>query len=200
MYNLNLFTVFSSPSSSNVKEVTEAISGLPLIRVPSSKSFSSAFSYPPEHHWYRYDNTLIPVYEVEWIETDKDFKMQRYQTVRIGDEIYVLKGLDEGAPRTKDDPNATTLSINGVWFNNRGGEPHSMALACMVLQDKYDLLHFYRDSLIANSGSVGDFINIPTLPTILGNSLAERLIKWKAYKKQGMALIDTSQEGQVGTG
>jgi len=27
----------------------------------------------PEHHWYRYDNNLIPVYEVEWIETDKDF-------------------------------------------------------------------------------------------------------------------------------
>ena len=154
----------------------------------------------PEHHWYRYDNTLIPVYEVEWIETDKDFKMQRYQTVRIGDEIYVLKGLDEGAPRTKDDPNATTLSVNGVWFNNRGGKPHSMALACMVLQDKYDLLHFYRDSLIANSGSVGDFINIPTLPTILGNNLAERLMKWKAYKKLGVALIDTSQEGQIGTG
>ena len=27
----------------------------------------------PEQHWYRYDNNLIPVYEVEWIETDKDF-------------------------------------------------------------------------------------------------------------------------------
>lgn len=65
---------------------------------------------------------------------------------------------------------------------------------------KYDLLHFYRDDLIANSGSVGDFINLPTLPTILGNSLSERLMKWKAYKKHGMALIDTSQEGQVGTG
>jgi len=29
----------------------------------------------PEWHWYRYDNNLIPVYEVEWIETDKDFIM-----------------------------------------------------------------------------------------------------------------------------
>jgi hypothetical protein len=70
----------------------------------------------------------------------------------------------------------------------------------MVLQDRYDLLHFYRDNLIAQSGSVGDFINLPTLPAILGDDLSERLMKWKAYKKQGMALIDTSQDGQIGTG
>lgn len=62
------------------------------------------------------------------------------------------------------------------------------------------MLHFYRDNLIANSGSVGDFINLPTLPTILGSNLAERLMKWKAYKKQGLGLIDTSQEGQLNTG
>jgi hypothetical protein len=29
----------------------------------------------PEYHWNRYDNNIIPVYEVEWIETDKDFIM-----------------------------------------------------------------------------------------------------------------------------
>jgi hypothetical protein len=75
-----------------------------------------------------------------------------------------------------------------------------MVINCMVLQDKYDILNFYRDNLIASAGSVGDFINLPTLPAILGNTLAERLMKWKAYKKQGMALIDTSQEGQVNTG
>jgi len=70
----------------------------------------------------------------------------------------------------------------------------------MVLQDKYDVLHFYRDNLIASSGTVGDFINIPTLPVVLGDSLAERLMKWKAYKKEGFALVDTSQEGQLNTG
>jgi len=62
------------------------------------------------------------------------------------------------------------------------------------------LLHFYRDNLIAQSGSVGDFVNLPTLPAILGNDLSERLMKWKAYKKAGFALIDTSQEGQLNTG
>ena len=152
----------------------------------------------PGQHWY--NRSLIPVYEVEWIETDKNFVEQRYSTVRIGSEIYILKGEDEDVIRTKDDPNKATLTVNGVWFNNRGDEPFSMVQKCMVLQDRYDLLHFYRDNLIAQSGSVGDFINLPTLPAILGDDLSERLMKWKAYKKQGMALIDTSQEGQIGTG
>jgi hypothetical protein len=53
----------------------------------------------------------------------------------------------------------------------------------MVLQDKYDLATFYRDKLIANSGSVGDWINMPTIPTFLGDKLEERIMKWLAYKK-----------------
>ena len=153
----------------------------------------------PEHHWYRYDNNLIPVYEVEWIETDKDFVEQRYSSVRIGEEIYIINGQDE-VIRTKDAPEKATLSINGVWFNNRGSEPYSMVINCMVLQDKFDLATFYRDKLIANSGSIGDWINMPTIPTFLGDKLEERIMKWLAYKKQGIGLIDTSQEGQLNTG
>ena len=70
----------------------------------------------------------------------------------------------------------------------------------MVLQDKFDLATFYRDKLIANSGSVGDWVNMPTLPAFLGDSMPERIMKWLAYKKQGIGLIDTSQEGQLSTG
>ena len=154
----------------------------------------------PEQHWYRYNNSVIPVYEVEWIETDKNFIEQRYSTVRIGDEIYILKGLDKEVIRTQDSPEKATLSVNGIWFNNRGAEPYSMVLNCMVLQDKYDIAIFYRDKLIANSGSVGDWINMPTLPAFLGDTLPERIMKWLAYKKEGIGLIDTSQEGQLGTG
>ena len=152
----------------------------------------------PENYWY--DKSLIPVYEVEWVETDKDYVMQRYSTIRIGQEIYILKGKDEKAIRTKDAPEKCGLTVNGIWFNNRGKEPYSMVTACMVLQDKFDLCHFYRDKLIANSGSVGDWINMPTLPAFLGDSMPERIMKWLAYKKQGIGLIDTSQEGQIGTG
>jgi len=38
--------------------------------------------YPENNRWYK--NNLIPVYEVEWTETDKNFVMQRYKTYRIG--------------------------------------------------------------------------------------------------------------------
>ena len=153
----------------------------------------------PEHHWYRYDNNLIPVYEVEWIETDKDFIQQRYSSVRIGEEIYIINGKDN-VVRTQDAPERATLSVNGIWFNNRGSEPYSMVINCMVLQDKFDLATFYRDKLIANSGSIGDWINMPTIPTFLGKNMPERIMKWLAYKKEGIGLIDTSQEGQVNTG
>ena len=145
----------------------------------------------------KYAKDLIPVYEVEWIEADKKFVEQRYSTIRIGTEIFIVKDKSENVVRTQDNPNKATLSVNGVWFNNRGPEPYSMVINCMVLQDKYDVLNFYRDNLIASSGTVGDFINLPTLPTILGSDLAERLMKWKAYKKQGIALMDTSQESQL---
>lgn len=154
----------------------------------------------PEDFNYRFDSNLIPVYEVEWIETDKDFVMQRYSTVRIGTEIYILNGKDENVIRSKDAPTKCSLTVNGVWFNNRSGKPYSMVAACMVLQDKYDLCHFYRDKLIANSGSVGDWINMPTLPAFLGDTMPERIMKWLAYKKQGIGLMDTSQEGQLNTG
>ena len=89
----------------------------------------------PEQHWYRFDNSVIPVYEVEWIETDKNFIEQRYSTIRIGEEIYILKGLDKEVIRTQDSPEKANLTVNGVWFNNRGAEPYSMVLNCMILQD-----------------------------------------------------------------
>mgnify|MGYP003357038975 CR=1 FL=1 len=36
----------------------------------------------PKSETYRYN--LIPVYEVEWLETDEDFVVNRYSTIRIG--------------------------------------------------------------------------------------------------------------------
>lgn len=68
-------------------------------------------------------------------------------------------------------------------------------LATASLQDKFDVLNFYKDTVIAESGAAGDWVDIAYIPTVLGADLVERLMKWKAYKKQGMALIDSSQEG-----
>ena len=142
-------------------------------------------------------NDLIPVYEVEWIETDqKTYIQYRYKTVRIGENIYVIQGKDDTAVRSQSHPEKCSLSINGVQYTTRNGQPYSMVLACASLQDKYNLLCFYRDNLIASSGTVGDIVDISMLPKLLGANTPERLKKWVAYKKAGMALIDSSQEGR----
>lgn len=51
------------------------------------------------------------------------------------------------------------------------------------------------DSLLASSGTVGDWIDVASLPEFLGQETPDRLLKWIAYKKQGIALYDSSQEG-----
>lgn len=143
---------------------------------------------------------LIPVYEVEWLETDDDFVMQRYETIRIGEEIYILKGKNENVMRSKSNPSHCSLSVNGVYLLNRGSEPYSLVLACADLQDRYDLLHFYRDNLVANSGTVGDWIDETLIPAHLGVNFTERLTKWISYKKQGIGLLDSSSEGRQAAG
>lgn len=154
----------------------------------------------PEGESIQFHNQFIPVYEVEWIETDKDFIMQRYETVRIGGSTYILKGKNKDIIRSQDNPNLCTLSVNGVYFTNRSDKPYSLVLACADMQDRYNILHFYRDQLIASSGTVGDILDIAMLPEVLGHDFAERFQKWQAYKKTGTALIDSSQEGRLGGG
>lgn len=154
----------------------------------------------PDMTQSHYNFHFIPVYEIEWLETDSKFVMQRYSVIRIGDGIFILNGKDENVVRSHDNPSYCSLSVNGVYFVNRNSEPYSLMTACMSLQDKYNILHFYRDNLIASSGSVGDWLDVSMLPSFLGTKLAERIEKWKAYKKAGTALIDSSQEGRVASG
>lgn len=146
------------------------------------------------------EQELIPVYETEWLEVDEDFVMQRYETIRIGEEIYILKGKNEKVMRSKTNPSYCTLSVNGVYFLNRNSEPYSLVLACTHLQDRFDLLCFYRDNLIANSGTVGDWIDETLIPSHLGVSMPERLAKWIALKKQGIGLLNSSEEGRISSG
>lgn len=149
---------------------------------------------------YQIHQELIPVYEVEWLETDNDFVMQRYTTIRIGEDIYILTGKDENVIRSRSNPSQCGLSVNGLYFLNRGTNPYSMVLTCASLQDQYDLLIFYRDNLIASSGTIGDWIDQTLIPAKLGVDLPERVKNWMALKKQGIGLLDSSQEGRMAQG
>ena len=143
---------------------------------------------------------LIPVYEVEWLETDKNFVMQKYSSIRIGGDIYIINGKDENVIRSKDNPNYASLSINGVYFTNRVSKPYSLMLACADLQDQYDILVYYRDVLIANSGVKGQIMDFSLIPANLGVNWPERVKRWMAYRKTGTMMIDTTQEGRNESG
>lgn len=154
--------------------------------------------YPQDAHIGK--GELIPVYEVQWIEVDKNFVMQRYETIRVGEEIYIIKGKNDNVIRSRSNPNYCTLSINGIKLLNRGTQPYSLVLACADQQDRYDLLHFYRDNIIANSGSIGDWVDMTLIPQQLGVTFEEKLTKWLSLKKQGVALLDSSSEGRLAGG
>jgi len=66
--------------------------GVPLS--PSQQEQEPIPGYPTNPQ-STFNYKLIPVYEVEWTESDKDFVMQRYKTVRIGNGIHILYGKDE---------------------------------------------------------------------------------------------------------
>lgn len=140
---------------------------------------------------------LFPVYEVEWIDTDKDDKQWRYSTVRIGSSIYILEGKDENSIRSIDSPNEASLTMNGIYFTSRTGKPYSLVLETADLQDKYDVLLFLRDNIFANSGTIGSWLDTAHVPEFLGDELPERIIKWLAYAKGGIKLFDSSQEGDM---
>ena len=64
-----------------------------------------------------------------------------------------------------------------MFYSDRNGDPYSLILKTANLQDKFDILNFYRDNLIATSGTVGDWIDLAHLPKVLGHDLTERLMK-----------------------
>lgn len=172
------------------------------VKVPSGINQSEVVipGFPESYSGKHYNYDLIPVYEVQWLEVDEKYVMHRQSTIRIGEEIYIINEVDKDVIRSIDDPNKCDLSVNGVYFLNRNAEPYSLMLACMHLQDKYDLLHFYRDNLIAQSGTAGDWVDISMIPKNLGVNFPERIQKWLAYKKAGTGLIDSSQEGRLSNG
>lgn len=196
----NLYETYSDNASLYIRSVEGTIQSRPVESATGLQSNVEAipgFPYDSDNY---YNYKLLPVYQVEWIETDKEdgqYKQNRYEGVRIGQSLYILTGQSQNVIRTKDDPNSCSLSINGVYLVNRDNIPQSLVLLCAPLQDKYDIIQFFRDNILANSGTDGDWLDVSMLPTILGDDLTERIQKWIAFKKMGVALVDTSQEGRA---
>jgi hypothetical protein len=58
---------------------------------------------------------------------------------------------------------------------NRDNLPTSLVLQCTTLQDRYDVTIFLRDNLLANSGTIGDWLDVSMLPAFLGSDMTERI-------------------------
>jgi hypothetical protein len=125
----------------------------------------------------------------------KGYRLDRYEGVRIGWDIYLNLGKSKNPPRSISAPWKTTLSINGVGYNDRNTRPYSVALSLEDLQNSYDVITFFRDNLIANAGVDGSRVNLAAIPKVLGQDFMERLLKFVAFRKQGLELYDPTEEG-----
>ena len=156
--------------------------------------------HPEDTYNYNRKFELIPVYEVEWIDwvrtPDGKIKGNRYETIRIASYIYILLGEDKDAVRDMDATNEITLKLNGMFYTDGHGNPYSLMLKTADLQDEYDLLMYFKSNILALSGTKGAIVDVATLPEILGDNFEERLLKFIAYRKTGLSIIDSSQEGQ----
>lgn len=156
--------------------------------------------YPEDTYNYNRKFELIPVYEVEWVDwvrtPDGKIKGNRYETIRIASDIYILLGEDKDAVRDMDATNEITLKLNGMFYTDGHGNPYSLMLKTADLQDEYDLLMYFKSNILALSGTKGAIVDVATLPEILGDNFEERLLKFIAYRKTGLSIIDSSQEGQ----
>lgn len=168
------------------------VSQIPSVGILGGLEVSPVLPYDADQ--YSSNHNTITVYECEWLEYDNG-KYYRHEGVKIGEDIYICRGKAEHTVRSQSNPDYCTLTVNGMFFADKNGQPFSLILQTAQMQDKYDLLIFYRDNLIASSGTVGDWIDLAHVPAVLGVELPERLEKWLAYKKNGMALFDSSQEG-----
>lgn len=196
----DMFEHYTDNSYMYIRTMENVPAGRPVsdgegMGLQESKAITPGF---PADTYESFNYKLIPVYEVEWLDVDdKTFVMTRYEGVRIGQSIYVLTGESENIIRTKDAPKECHLSVNGVYLTNRDNVPFSLVLACAHLQDKYDVVTYLRDTVLSNSGTDGDWVDVSMLPSFLGENMTERLLKFQAYGKAGMKLIDTSQEGRA---
>ena len=170
------------------------------------KHFNSAYTVEVMHiEWLATNALIIDEVERERLQLinsgfnyeigEEVRRMDRYEGVRIGGSVYINCGKSEQVLRSQNDPYMCGFSYGGLLSSDRNGRPYSVVGALKDLQDIYDMTMFHRDNLIANSGVKGDRINIAGIPKVLGDDFMARLLKFVAMKKNGIELIDPTEQG-----
>ena len=93
--------------------------------------------YDQDDNEYRYYNLNdIDVYECQWLEFDKkEERSVLHEGIKLGDNVYITRGEPEYYIKSKTKPRSCDLNINGMFFNDRNGQPFSLIAATMSLQD-----------------------------------------------------------------
>ena len=157
--------------------------------------------YSNDYNQFGYE--LHYLYHVEWLASTRMtksngeyvYREDRYECYRVGGDIYLGWRRCDEAPRRKDTPWKTTLSYTGVINTDPKGHIISMVNDMRELQDLYDILVFFRNNTIANSGVSGSRVNVAAIPKALGTKFMNRLTKWLTLRKQGVELVDPTEDG-----
>jgi len=146
---------------------------------------------------------LVDFYHVEWLASTRIpdgkgghvYREDRYECYRIGTEIHIGGRRCAEAPRKEDSLWKTTLSYKGLINVSPKGIVESMVNSMRELQDLYDIMMFFRNNTVANSGVSGSRVNVAAIPKALGKKFMDRLTKWITFRKQGIELVDPTEEG-----
>lgn len=184
--------------------------------VTTSEGMDSGFdSYKDEDYFDNYvedgfrsndvieNFNTIDFYHVEWLASSEIpdgngghiFREDRYECYRINNDLYVGGRRCDEAPRNKDKPWQTKLSYKAAINATRTGHVQSMVNDMRELQDLYDIIMFFRNNAVAHSGVSGSRVNVAAIPKNLGKKFMDRLTKWITLRKQGVELIDPTEEG-----
>lgn len=130
-------SILRSQESSYIRSLGDSVIG---VIDPETDGILGGFEVTPLYNFNSgYKLRRFPVYDVEWLQVDKEkekFVTNRYRGIRIGGDIYILIGKVKNVTRTINDPTNCTLSVNGVFYSDRNGNPFSLILATANLQDK----------------------------------------------------------------
>ena len=108
------------------------VSSIPSVGILGGLEVSPMLPYDNDNYKYR-ENTIL-VYECEWLEYDGN-KFNRHEGVKIGEDIFICRGKAEHIVRTQSNPDYCTLTVNGMFFSDKNGQPFSLMLSTMALQD-----------------------------------------------------------------
>ena len=180
-----------------------------LANQSDSNTTNSSLLYEVNHCEWK-SNQKIPFYKSSVLSEEEEFdlikkgkaknidyryRLDRYEGVRIGGDVYLMKGMSQNVLRPLDREWYCGLSFNGIHYNKRNAKPYSMVSMTADIQDKYDILFYHYENLVATSGTKGTRVVLENIPKEFGNDLFERMAKYMYYKKHGLEVISLAQDG-----